>query len=422
MSTMMRLAGAFLLASLGVAIEAEAQMPNLGAMSGTPLPAGDLPNGTVSVRVVRGDLTNNVPGLAVELHGAPGALEVKTDDSGRAVFSDVPAGANVHASTVLDGKPLESQSFPMPAAGGVKIMLVGGAAAGGAAPAGASPAAPTAPVAAGKVVLGGQSRFVVEVTDEGLDVYNLLDIVNATQAPVATEPLVFAVPDGAQGMTVLEGSAQQARVDGHGFRVVGPFAPGVTAVQMAYRLPYSTGAVSFEQGLPAELTTTSIVVRKLGQVTFRSPQAASARETSMDGGSVYIMASGQGLPAGGRVQFQLEGLPHHSSVPRFVALGLAVFVIGLGAWLASNGPDPKLAEARHKAAEKRDALMDDLVELERQHAAGSLEGQKYATRREVLMSQLERVYAQLDRETVAVPRDASDAARPSRTASAHAAR
>lgn len=418
---MRRLAGAFLLALLGVAVAAEAQMPDLGAMSGTPLPAGDLPNGTVSVRLVRGDLTNNVAGHPVELHGAL-AQTVKTDDSGRAVFSNVPPGANVHASTVLDGKPLESQSFSMPDTGGVKIMLVAGAAGSGGPSAGASPAGQAGPATPGSVVLGGQSRFVVEITDEGLDVYNLLDIVNASQGPVATEPLRFALPDGAQGMTVLDGSSQQARVDGPAFLVVGPFAPGVTSIQLAYRLPYATGTVAFERVLPAELTTTSIVVRKLGQVTFRSPQAASVRETTMDGGNVYIMASGQGLPAGGRVQFELDGLPYHSRAPRFVALGLVVFIIGLGAWLALNGPDSTLVEARRKLEEKRTGLMDDLVALERQHAASGLHDQKYNARREALMNQLERVYAQLDRDTAAAAPDTPAAARPSRAASAHAAR
>jgi hypothetical protein len=302
--------------------------------------------------------------------------------------------------TTLDGKPLESQIFTMPPAGGVKLMLVGGAGAGPSAQAGAAAAAPpSAPASPGTVILGGQSRFVVELTDEGLDVYLLLDIVNSSGGPVATGPIVFETPDGAQQLTVLDGSSPQAKADGQRFVVTGPFAPGITTVQMAYRLVYSTASLDFEQVVPVELSMTQILVKKVGGMTFRSPQAASARETQMQGGGTFIMATGQGLAPGTRVQFQLDGLPHHSRLPRFVALGIAVFFVGLGAWLASNGPDPLVQQARQKLAHKRDALLEELVALEKQHAKGIDQG-RFTARREALLTQLERVYAQLDHGAV----------------------
>jgi hypothetical protein len=396
-----------LLALVAATGPARAQMPDLGSMSGTPLPAAELPNGTVSVRVVRGDLSNNVAGQDVELHGAPQPQTVKTDESGRAVFSNVPAGATVHVMTRLDGATIESQNFPMPPSGGVRLILVGGATAASGQPAGAGPGAvggspappgpttPAAPATPGRVTLGGQSRFVLEVNDEGLDVYNLFDIVNASSGRVTTEPLVFETPDGAQQLTVLEGSSPQAKADGRRFVVSGPFAPGVTSIQLAYRLTPGTGSIDFEQVLPVELSMTQVIMPKVGNVSLRSPQAASARETRSDGRS-FIMATGQGLPAGGRIQFQLDGLPHHARWPRFLALGMTVFIVGIGAWLAANGPDTRVLQARQKLEQKRSSLLDDLVALEKQRAAKAIDDTRFATRRETLVSQLERVYAQRD--------------------------
>jgi len=43
-------------------------MPDPKEMSGIPRPVDDLPNGTVSVRLIRGSLSNNLTGHAVELH------------------------------------------------------------------------------------------------------------------------------------------------------------------------------------------------------------------------------------------------------------------------------------------------------------------------------------------------------------------
>lgn len=393
------LVAAFVIATAvaGIGRPAAAQMPDLAQMSGTPLPSGDLPAGTVSVRVVRGDLTNNVAGQPVELHGGAGDRRATTDESGRATFAGLPAGARVHVLAVVDGQRLESQNFDVPAEGGVKVMLVAGATAGAAASS-APAAAATAAAEPGTVVIGGQSRIAVELSDEGVDVYLLFDIANAKATPVTTAPIAFDVPAGAESLTVLEGSSPQVEVQGRRFVASGPFAPGITTLQMAYRLEHSADSLAISQKIPLEMSTVSLLARKFGGMQFRSPQAGAQREVTMQDGSPYYLATGQALTAGGTIDIELEGLPYHSRVPRFVALGLAVFILGAGAWLAANGPDARLVEARHKLEQKRDALLGHLVDVEQQRRTGQGDAARLAARREDLMAQLERVYAQLDHE------------------------
>jgi len=161
------------LIGLTLTADAAGQMPDISQMSGVPLPTGDLPTGTVSVRVVRGDLSNNVVGQAVELHGGGPALRAATDDTGRAQFAGVAPGTRVHAVATVDGRRLESQEFEVPAAGGIRVLLVAGgsAAAAGGAPGGAGGAqVPAAPAQPGTVALAGQSRFVREMADAAIDV------------------------------------------------------------------------------------------------------------------------------------------------------------------------------------------------------------------------------------------------------------
>ncbi len=389
---------ALVAACLFAAAPATAQMPNLAGMSGTPLPAEDLPAGTVSVRLVRGDLANNIAGHPVELHGGV-SLRVTTDESGRATFSNVPLGATVHAHAEVDGESLNSQDFTVSAGGGVKVMLVAGAgtAAAGAAP--QAPATPAEPAAPGSVVLGGQSRVAVEFTEDGVDVYLLLDIVNSQPTAVATEPLVFTPPDGATSLTVLEGSSPRATAEARRFVVAGPFAPGTTKAQIAYRLPVSSGDLSFAQRLPADLITTNLLVRKVGAMQFRSPQAGAQREVTMQDGSPYFMATGQRLPAGTPLVVELSGVPHHGRAPRYIALGLVVFIAGLGVWWAANGPDQRLSAGRRKLEDQRETLLGRLVDIDRQRASDAgHDAARLAHRRGELMAQLERVYAQLDRD------------------------
>jgi hypothetical protein len=395
---MMRGAAAFFV-SIALAATAGAQMPDVSQMSGVPLPTGDLPAGTVSVRVVRGDLSNNVPNQPVELHVASSVLTLNTDAEGRAQFAGVAIGASAHALTTVDGQRLESREFTVPPEGGIRLVLVAGAAPGGG-PAGES-AAPTAPVppampaAPGTVVFGGQSRVVAELNDDSLDVYFLLDVVNAGGSPVAGEPLVFEVPRAATGTTVLENSSPQAKADGRRVIIEGPFAPGITNVQFAYQLPVSSGRLQFSQRFPAAFTPATVVVQKWGEMHFRSPQVGDHREM-LNSGRPYIVAGGPGLRAGESLDLEVTGLPYHPAWPRYLALALAALVIGGGVWL-SMADERTEAEARRQLLNsRREQLLGELVKVEEQHLAGKLDEVKYQARRDQLIGQLEQVYTQLE--------------------------
>src|SRR5207244_9131887 len=108
------------LIALGAPLNAQ---PDPRQMAGIPRPVDDLPNGSVSVRVIRGGFTNNVPNQTVELHVGSDVLKTKTDAEGRAQFDKLPAGQMAKAVADIDGEHLESQQFPAPAQGGIRLVL-----------------------------------------------------------------------------------------------------------------------------------------------------------------------------------------------------------------------------------------------------------------------------------------------------------
>lgn len=97
-------------------------------MSGMPLQVGDLPPGTVAVRVIRKTFEQDVVNVPVELRvgTASAALSAVTDPEGRAIFPGLRVGDVVRTKAVVDGETLESQSFQLPAQGGVRLVLVAG--------------------------------------------------------------------------------------------------------------------------------------------------------------------------------------------------------------------------------------------------------------------------------------------------------
>src|SRR3954462_5895470 len=176
-------------------------MPDPKQMSGIPRPVDDLPNGAISVRLIRGSLSNNLTGHPVDLHVGPKVITVKTDENGRAEFKDFitgTAGATVKATADVDGEHLESQEFPAPTRGGIRLMLVA-----------TDPnkkAPPAAPAQAGPVSIGEQSRFVLQPRAEAVDAFYLLDIANNQTVPVnPPTPFEFDLPSDAAGATIMDG-------------------------------------------------------------------------------------------------------------------------------------------------------------------------------------------------------------------------
>ncbi len=93
-------------------------------MSGVPLPAGDVPVGTITVRVVRGSMANPLTGESVELQGGASPLTMKTNAEGRAEFSGLTPGTLVKAIAMVNGERLESQEIQMPSSSGMRVALV----------------------------------------------------------------------------------------------------------------------------------------------------------------------------------------------------------------------------------------------------------------------------------------------------------
>ena len=369
-----------------------AAQPDPRQMSGIPLQVPDLPAGTITVRVLRGTLTNPVSGVSVQLTGAR-TMSATTDEAGRATFSGVAAGARMKASVVIDGQRLESQEIDVPAAGGTRVMLVAAAAAGGAAP-------PPSAVAGGAVAFGEQTRFVIESGDDALNVFYIVQIVNRGSAPVdGGGPLVFDLPPGAVGAGVLQGSAPNAVAAGSRVTVSGPFAPGDTVVQFAYSIPLGDETIVLAQRLPAALPRVTVIAQKIGTgMQLLSGQVSQKREMAAEG-QTYIVGEGGAVQAGDTLT--LSGLPHRPTWPRNLVLVLAAVIIAAGAWGASRGGTPQASARRQKMQARRDALFGELAALEEQRRSGAVDARVYASRREQLVTALEDLYAGLERESAA---------------------
>ena len=216
---------------------------------------------------------------------------------------------------VVDGERLESEAFPAPAQGGIRLLLVATDKSKGPA------TEPNAPAVSGQVVIGGQTRIIVQPGEETVEVYYLLDIVNNARAPVSPPAeFVFDMPNGATGTGILDGSSPAASVKDARVTVKGPFPPGRTLVQVGAAFPAGSASLQLTQRFPATLEQLAVVVKKLGDIKLASPQLTQQAMTAQ----VTLSRPREDLTAGQPIELSLDNLPHQSTLPRWIALSLAV--------------------------------------------------------------------------------------------------
>jgi hypothetical protein len=397
--TSLLVAATTVVAFLPVRAWPQINMPDPSMIAGRALPAPELPDGTVSVRTVREAIGNNIVGQQVTVTAGSESKSGTTDELGRAMVTGLPAGAQATAITEVDGESLVSHPFEVPGRGGIRIILISGIEEAAERRAQAQAAEAAAPATKGTVVFGGDSRIVMEFRDDELRVFYILEIVNTARARVDIGgPLVLELPEGAEQVTILDGSTRNASATDERVTVVGPFAAGSTSLQIAFGIGSGNGTLTMAQRWPVRLEQVMVMLQKVPNLEVSSPQMEEQDEARAQNGTPYIIGGGPGVAAGTTTSMTLTGLPVHPAWPRNTAMALAALIILVGAWFTRSAQGSTTVD-HHKLRNRRESLMGELVKLDEQRRAGRVDGSKYAARRQKLVSDLERVYGELDGAT-----------------------
>lgn len=316
-----------------VLVRGQIAMPNPKEISGVPLTTGQVPAGTISARVIRGGFDKPVEGASVKLtfpKGGGRTSSITTDALGRAPFPNVAMGALAKVETTVDGETITSQEMTLGAGGGVSVLLVL-----------TDPDATkreaedkqlaAGPAVKGTVVLGPNTRIVVEPGDEAVTVFYVLDIVNSARQPVDLGgPLQLDLPDGARGAGTMDGSSPQGKLQGAHLIVIGPFKPGSTEVQLAFELPAGSSTTTISQTFPVSVPDASVVLQRSQNEDLQSAQLVDRREGTNQGQRL-VFARVPALGPGETLTFAVTGLLHHPRWPRYIALTLAIgfLIVGL---------------------------------------------------------------------------------------------
>ncbi len=380
----------------GAAVASAQQMPDPSLIHGKALPAPELPAGTVTVRVVRESIGNNVAGQQVRVTAGGTTRTATTDEEGRAEFRDLPRTGDARAESTVDGEALVSDPFMVPSSGGLRVILVAGIARAAERRKAEEAASLAAPAAKGQVVFGENSRILIEFEGDALQVFYVLEIVNNARTRIDTGgPVIIELPKEEIGAATLEGSSPAASIRGNRVIINGPFAPGVTPVQVGYQMPHFGPDVTISQTWPVALQRVTVGVEKLGTLAIASSQFTNTGEVPSDSGKVFAVGNGGAMAAGSTLVINLTGVPAHSRAPRYIALGLAGIVVALGVWLSISG-SRKNSAAREALTARREQLLEQLAQLEAGKRDGKLSPERYTSKRQRIVGELEQIYGELD--------------------------
>jgi hypothetical protein len=284
----------------------------------------------------------------------------------------------------------------VPASGGLRVILIAGIAEAAERRQTEAAAEAAAPPIRGVVTLGGETRVIAEFQNDSLFVFYQLDIVNSARAPVDLGgPFEFELPRRAAGASLMDGAPKTATINGRHVVVQGPFPPGTTTVNVQFQLRYNGPELTIEQHFPVAVQQLPFFIERVGHVTVTSPQMQPDGErTGANGTTFAAMRTAGSIPAGGDVTIELSGLPAQSRVAAYITFGLALTIVGVGIWLslARRGT----AALRQSLVRGRESKLAQLAELEQKRRAGGIPDDKYLTRRQRLISELEDVYQLLD--------------------------
>jgi hypothetical protein len=255
--------------------------------------------------------------------------------------------------------------------------------------------AAAAPPVKGTVFLSGNSRIIFEYPDDLMRVYYMLEVVNNARNRVDIGgPLIIDLPKEASGAAALDGNSQQATVAGNRITVLGPFAAGITPVQIAFQLPFSSSSITLTQAFPVMLEEITVGSQKIPGLMIGSKQFSSVGTMKAGDGSDFLLASGGAVRPGGTLSVTITGLPVHSTTPRNVALILALGIAMFGVWLSRPGPS-NASDTRKRLLARRETLLAELAQIEDRFRNGR-ETAKDASRKPRVIAELEQIYGEID--------------------------
>jgi hypothetical protein len=269
--------------------------------------------------------------------------------------------------------------------------------------------------------LAMQGMVYVSLREDSIQVEQLLSVYNL--GPVAwVADMPIQLPKGFKAFNKQDAmdDARVEEVPGAGAAIRGTFPPGRRDLDFRYQVPLDDEAKqTLRLRLPQRVAQARVIAEAsrsmMLEVTGFPP---AKRVEGRDGKRLLVTEQQVARATGGltALDITLSGLPTLGP-GRWIAVALAIFALGSGIIYFTRTAGGLLdADAQQDLAEARDALLGEIVALERAHQNGEVGPKTYARVRSALLDALARIVAMIEaarsRKNPAPHRAAGAASKP----------
>lgn len=247
-----------------------------------------------------------------------------------------------------------------------------------------------------QAVIVEEAVLAAEVRDDRLQIEQVITVFNLGR--VAWQPLdvTMSLPEGVTAFSAQASMSDQGVDESGGMaKLRGTFPPGRHTVDYRWQLPWSGDAeVHFKVGLPPHVAIGRVMLPAAGDVRL-SVEGFPGTEVRHDQqGQSFLVTEKRARPEDPRMTL-LDVTIHDLPTPgsgRWIASALSACGIALGLVLAF---DRRRAKPGRPAADRsaRNAVLEELAELERGKASGEIGPKTYERARRELLDALARALA-----------------------------
>jgi hypothetical protein len=323
--------------------------------------------------VTLGVLTNSIAKGDSRRH-----VQMPTDERGRSLFTDLDTASNIayRVSAGYQGGSFAAAPFQLQQAKAMRVVLH------------VYPV--TRDIRAAVIVC--EATLALELRDDRVQVEQALTFYNLGRIAWQPDDVHMLLPEGFTAFDAQTTMSDQG-VDqgGGGAKLRGTFAPGRHAVQFRFQVPWSGDKdVDFEMGLPPHVAIARVMMPATAQIKLAATGFPAAEVRRDAQGQGFLLTERRLRPDDAPLTVLSVGL-HDLPSPgpgRLVATLLAACGVGVGlVFSARKGQRPRVVGGP-KAA--RNALLEELAELERARAAGDVGPRSYERARRELLDALAR--------------------------------
>ncbi|MCC6752266.1 MAG: hypothetical protein IT371_31755 [Deltaproteobacteria bacterium] len=332
-------------------------------------PVKELQPGTLEILVVKGKARAPVGSTVVNVTEGQKKSTHRTNDKGQVLLRLAPK-RTVTLSVAFAGTDYTTDALSLPESGGLRATF--------------TVYDKTSDLSS--IWVGPGSHLLAQLNEQTIHFRQVFSLYNTGEA--LFEPrdkgLLLPLPEGAQQLQVPEEYAGLVTAEPAlgAVRVVKPLPPGRLMIEVFYALRYEGETLDVRQRLPVATAQTLLVVTNSESVQLSGPSVKGHRMEEQGGVKtpVFTLAPAR---AGTLTEFTVTGLPTRSKRLTHVVLGLAGLLLLWGVVAAFGAGHSQ--GLRH---DRREALLKELLELERVAADGSVPPAELEHRRSTLKKEL----------------------------------